>query len=52
MNLYLQPSTKTDLAQIYCWAETIRAERFMSHCVPDFHRILLWEIIVVDVGTV
>lgn len=49
MNLYLQLLNRTDLAQIYGWAETIRAERFMSHCVPDFRRILLWETIVVDV---
>src|SRR5258707_14988013 len=55
MDLYLRPSTEADLAQIYGWAETIRAERFMSRYVPDSRRIVLWEIIVVDgvdVGTV
>ncbi|MGT2476542.1 GNAT family N-acetyltransferase [Paraburkholderia terrae] len=48
MDLCQRPSTEADLAQIYGWAMTIGAERYMSRYVPDSRRSVLWEIIIVD----
>jgi RimJ/RimL family protein N-acetyltransferase len=55
MHLHLRESTAADLPAIHRWAEAINSETFMSRCVPDPSKALLWKIIVVegiDTGTI
>jgi hypothetical protein len=47
MDFQLRKATEEDLRAIHRWSQEIDAKRFMSRCVPDRSKVIVWEILVV-----